>query len=81
MSLNKDLEDAIEDNLKLLAVNMFLDKEKSVYITENQRLRNELINIRRIKYVIPNSGAESLLSMAIKIAGDALNFNNACGDK
>lgn len=46
--------------------------DHAALITEAQRLRNELINIRRLEYVTPRNGEDSRGEMAIKMARKAL---------
>jgi hypothetical protein len=46
--------------------------DKPDVITENQRLRNELLNIRRLEYVIPNAPADVLILKAVTMARNAL---------
>lgn len=46
--------------------------ENAALITENQRLRNELINIRRLEYCMPNSKADVLILKAVAMARMAL---------
>ena len=48
--------------------------DNAALITEAQRLRNELINIRRLEYCIPNSPAEVLILRAVAMARKALEI-------
>ena len=55
---------------------MNLDQELTELRSETQRLRNGLINIRRLEYVIPNAPDDIVALRAVAIARKVLD-----GDK
>lgn len=46
--------------------------KKSDVFTENQRLRNELISIRRLEHIIPDAPPDVLILKAVTMARNAL---------